>query len=241
MRIPIIYLPYTKYKFYIEIKRQYQHSKYIIPIGKDCHAAHSLRVMGLRPQSLPYDWIRLKNSHGLQTVKENITEKFEFFLDNLQVNEDGNTYAQKYPHALFTHAKNIINDQNLQNTFKVRVKRLLSLIDNQDISFLHVVDVGDFSQEDTAYFVSSVKAFPEILKKDDSLHIYLRYDGKIINNDAVNTILKELSNLPQIHITTYDRNKEIDGMWGNEQNYPKLYQKLNLKIKSKFPKIRLTS
>lgn len=240
MRIPIIYIPKTRYKYFIEIKRNYKAEKYIIPIGKDCHAAHSLEVLNIRIQSLPYDWIRLKPIMGLKIVSDNIKERFKYFLHDFRKNEDGNTYAKKYPDAEFTHAKAVISDSKLKKTFEKRYQRMLKIIKIQPVAYLYILDISGFkTSEDVDFFCDTINGFRDILKQEDSLHIYIRFDEEISNNKICNSLLLQVKQIPQVHITTYIRQKARFGIWGNEKEYPKLYKNLNLMIKETFPKFSL--
>ncbi|MBB6332260.1 hypothetical protein HNP24_003252 [Chryseobacterium sediminis] len=239
MKIPLFYIPKTRHKYFLEIKKKYTSEKYIIPIGKDCHAAHSLDILNIRKQSLPYDWVRLKSISGLRTVSQNIQEDFKFFLADLKKNEEGNTYAAKYPDAEFTHAKAVIDDPKLLNTFKKRCQRLLDIISHHPVAYLHIIEITSLRLEDASIFCNMAKDFIKILKPKDSLHIYIRFDEQIENEEVCNLLLNEIQKIPQVYITTYVRGKAQYGIWGNEKEYPKLYKKLNLKIKKVFPIITI--
>ncbi|WP_414846011.1 DUF1796 family putative cysteine peptidase [Chryseobacterium sp. IT-36CA2] len=239
MKIPLFYIPKTRYKYFLEIKKKYKSEKYIIPIGKDCHAAHSLDILNIRNQSLPYDWVRLKSMSGLRTVSQNIQEHFKFFLSDLKRNEEGNTYAEKYPEAEFTHARAVIDDPKLRNTFEKRCQRILDIISHQPVAFLHIIEITKFNLIDAKLFCSMAKDFTKVLKQEDSLHIYMRFDEEIENKEVCNFLLNEISKIPQVYITTYIREKTKHGIWGNENEYPKLYESLNLKIQKVFPIIAI--
>ncbi|MBB4806614.1 hypothetical protein HNP38_001910 [Chryseobacterium defluvii] len=239
MKIPLIYVPRTKYKYFLEINKKYRSEKYIIPIGRDCHAAHSLDILNIREQSLPYDWIRLKPILGLQIVSNNIKEKFKYFLQDLKKNEEGNTYAEKYPNAEFTHAKAVLDNPDLRKTFEKRCKRLLDLIGSKPVAYLYILEIDDFKgSEDVDFFYDTVIGFTEILKPTDSLHIYIRFDETVEENPEIcKQLIDKIQPVNQVFITSYIREKEKYGIWGNEKAYPQLYKSLNLDIKQIFPKI----
>lgn len=239
MKIPLFYIPKTRHKYFLEIKKKYKSEKYIIPIGKDCHAAHSLDILNIRNQSLPYDWIRLRSMSGLRTVSQNIQERFTFFLSDLKRNEKGNTYAEKYPEAEFTHAKAVTDDPKLRSTFEKRCQRALDIISHQSVAFLHIIEITKFGFEEANSFCTMTKDFTKILKPEDSLHIYMRFDEEIENEEICNFLLNEIPKIPQVYITTYVREKTKHGIWGNENEYPQLYKSLNLKIKRVFPIIAI--
>ncbi|UKB79327.1 DUF1796 family putative cysteine peptidase [Chryseobacterium sp. MEBOG07] len=224
----------------MEIKKKYKSEKYIIPIGKDCHAAHSLDILNIRNQSLPYDWIRLQSISGLRTVSQNIKEHFKFFLSDLKRNEKGNTYAAKYPEAEFTHTKAVIDNPKLRITYEKRCQRLQEIIRRKPVAYLYILEIKNFkTREDADFFCHTVKDFTKILKTEDSLHIYIRFDEEIENAEVCNLLLHEVQKKPQVYITTYIREKAKFGIWGNEKEYPKLYKRLNLKIKRVFPSIAI--
>ena len=69
-----------KYNYVLVIKKRFGASKFLIPIGCDCHPAYMLKSLNLRKQSLPFDWLDTKPLFGLKYVYENIVNKFNFFL-----------------------------------------------------------------------------------------------------------------------------------------------------------------
>ncbi|SFN83213.1 Putative papain-like cysteine peptidase [Chryseobacterium oleae] len=240
MKLPILFIPKTRYKYFLLIKRNYTSEKYIIPIGKDCHPAHTLKILNIRIQSLPYDWLRLKSILGLKIVRENIQDRFMFFLDDLRKNERGNTYAKKYPDTEFTHSKAVINDLKLRKTFEKRCSLCMHIIENQSVAYLYTFGINDFkTSEDVDFFCETVYDFTKILKTKDSLHMYIRFDEHITNEEICQALLTRIKKIPKVHITTYIRQKEKFGIWGNEKEYPKLYKRLNLPIRQVFPKFYL--
>ncbi|HCA07082.1 DUF1796 family putative cysteine peptidase [Chryseobacterium sp.] len=240
MKIPVLFIPNTRYKYFLVIKRNYASDKYIIPIGRDCHPAYSLERLNIRVQSLPYDWIRLKSIMGLKIVRENIQERFTFFLDDLRKNEKGNSYAEKYPDAEFTHSKAVISDPKLRKTFERRCSRMMDIIECQSVAYLYTLSINGFkTSEDIDFFCGTVHDFTKILKTEDSLHMYIRFDEHIINEEICHALLTRIQKIPQVYITKYSRQKEKFGIWGNEKEYPKLYKSLHLPIRQIFPKFYL--
>ena len=80
MRIPLIYIPKTRYKKFLHIEKRYNSDKLIIPLGCDCHPAFMLDSLHLRTTSLPFDWLNIDPIRTFEYVTENINDSFENFL-----------------------------------------------------------------------------------------------------------------------------------------------------------------
>lgn len=68
--------------------------------------------------------------------------------------------------------------------------------------------------------------------------IYIWYDENLKENqNNCEMLLALLGKIKNIKITNYIREKEKEGIWGNEKKYPTLYKALGIKIHLRFPKI----
>jgi hypothetical protein len=232
---------YKNVQYQLKINRCYYADKAIIPIGSDCHPAYMLTKMELRNESLPFDWLDTKPIFALQYAYENIRDSFCFFMDELKINSDGKVYAEKYPCALFYHFDDLPTNKILKSKIEKRIQRFLYIIQSKSCCFVHSTTSITFDTNNIVIdYVETVKKFISLLKKDDELLIYLRYDETIEENKINCEKLFELiSPLRKCRIIRYLRNKSKFGDWGDETKYIELIRDLSIKRKWNFFKIRL--
>ena len=140
------------FNYQLKIKKNYRSLKNIMPIGSDCHPAYMVSKLELRKESLPFDWLDTKPLHALSYAQKNITERFSFFLKDLKKNEAEKVFADKYPHALFYHFDDLIDNKQLQNKIEQRINRFLKLYDSDACYFLHTLTSSCIqSSEDLDY------------------------------------------------------------------------------------------
>lgn len=59
---------------------------------------------------------------------ETIQSEFQFFLNDLDKNEQGKVFSQKHPEALFYHFDDLIENKDFQKNTKERTQRFLKII-----------------------------------------------------------------------------------------------------------------
>jgi len=240
MKIPILYIPKTKYKKFLHIEKSYYCEKKIIPIGCDCHPAYTLQKLNIRKLSLPFDWLNTDPIKGLKFVYENLENNFIYFIEDLKVNSRNHIVSKKYPYAEFMHEKNLIKNKSDRIKFERRINRLKLLLKNDTFFLFNITSESLKSEKNVSDFYNSVLIFKNKMKKNQTLCIYIRYDENLNENEPFcNTLFEKLNNLKNINITKYIRNKSKEGIWGNKKYYPKLYKSLGIKIYLTFPKIYL--
>ena len=236
MRIPLVYIPKTRIKILLNIDKQFNSDYYIVPIGCDCHPAHSLDILGLRKVSLPFDWIDIDPLKTIEYVADNINNKFVDFLKDTKTNEDGHFISGKYPFALFLHEKQLDSAESVDK-FKRRSNRFLKIIENENVIFLHGLKVNSIRNEkDVEQYIESVRLFLSSVNPNHSLRIYLRYDDDLSENAILAD--KMFSELTKLNVKTikYVREWKTYGNWGNKDLYHQLYKDLEIPLKMKFPK-----
>lgn len=223
-----IKIPFSHYSLLIEITSESK--RCILPIGSDCHPAYMLSKVGLRSISLPFDWLEVKPAFALNYVKANLEDRFDCFLKNLKINNANKIYAEKYPEALFYHYDNLIQNIELQGKIKNRTRRFLEFHDSMDCCFLLSLPSYCVStREDVEFIKKSIVDFGGVLKENDELVIYLRFDNSFDENKENSTILEEfVSTLPQIKLFKYIRYLNDFGIWGNESEYLPFTRKMGL-------------
>lgn len=239
MRIPVLYLPKTRFKKFLYIQKRYKCNQLIVPLGCDCHPAYVLKSLYLRNYSLPFDWLSINPVRTFEYMNENINDKFENFLKNPKLNERGYFISEKYPYSEFMHEKDL-NSQETINKFERRIDRFLKILKSRQIYFLHNIPVNSLQAEsDINLYINSIKLFQSKIPAGSTIHIYLRFDENLSENELLSEKLySELLSL-NIHAYKYLRGLKDNGIWGNASYYHYLLANLGLKIKMTFPKIFL--
>lgn len=238
MRIPIFYIPKTRFKKFLIIEKRYKCSFEIIPIGCDCHPAYTLQKLNIRKHSLPFDWLNTDPIKGIDFVFQNLKDGFGAFLRNLSRNGEGHIVSEKYPYAEFMHEKNLIENQFDRDKFAKRIKRLQRLLTKKIYFLYNVTSVSLKSDEQVFSFYNSVVEFTKQLKADQFLCLYIRYDESLSENTDQCTMLADLlSNNPKVRMAHYVREISKFGLWGSAERYESLYKSLRIDIKLTFPKM----
>jgi hypothetical protein len=235
MRIPIIYIPKTRIKRFLNIEKRYKSVRPIIPIGCDCHPAHSLNSLNIRNCSLPFDWLNMEPLKSMEYVTKNIENSFTDFLKNLKLNERGFYISEEYPYVEFMHEKHLETADSI-NKFLRRTNRLLNIVAEKKEIYIHNLPVNFISTEkDISTYINDVQLFQSKISK--RLHIYLRYDENLFENEKLAD--KMFAELCRIGVKTckYVRGLNANGVWGDETEYTKLFKGLDIKLKITFPKI----
>ncbi|MEH1008506.1 DUF1796 family putative cysteine peptidase [Winogradskyella sp. ECml5-4] len=238
MKIPILYIPKTRFKKSILFEKKYFCSKEIIPIGCDCHPAYTLQKLNIRKRSLPFDWLNTDSIKGVKFVCDNIGNNFSGFLTKLYKNERGYIVSEKFPYAEFMHEKNLISSEKDKTKFIRRISKFLKLI-KKDVYFLYNITSDSLISDETVKeFFNSVIQFQSFLKQKQFLCVYIRYDETFDENSKFcEKLLELLNDLKNVNATKYIREKEKEGIWGNEKKYTQLYRSLGIKIYLTFPKV----
>jgi len=238
MTIPILFIPKTRFKKFLIIEKKYSCRKEIVPIGCDCHPAFTLKKLNIRNKSLPFDWLNTDSIKGLQFISENLKNDFSGFLDSLYRNHRGQIVSEKYPYAEFLHEKKLIEQQSDRDKFIRRIDRLKRLLDNEIYYLYNVKSDSLKSQTEVDSFYQSVIDFTSLLKNNQVLCIYIRYDESLEENEShCKKLLESLSGIKNVKIANYIREKKNEGIWGNKKYYPALYKALGIKIRLSFPRI----
>lgn len=208
----------------------------IIPIGYDCHPAYLLTKLQLRKYSLPFDWLASDSIIGLNYIKENLQSNFQGFISPLSKNDKGEVISMKYPYARFMHAPDLIECNQKKVAFSRRIKRLYEILNNNNCYLLYTLNTTRIiSHAHIATIIKSFEDLSTLLKAQDRICVYLRYDkAKIEPNPLCEELYSELQTLNKVSVCKYTRDVENYGIWGDESEYAKLLQKLGIKLKYKF-------
>lgn len=231
LRIPLVVLP--KFRKYLYIENRFETEETIVPIGCDCHPAFTMKKLHIREDSLPFDWLNTDPVLGIKYVEDNILNNFSNYLSGLYRNDNGHIVSKAYGFVEFIHEKDLIENIDSQTKLRRRVDRFLEIFKSKDCSFLYNIKSESLkSDDDVKKFVSSVRKFLQLIKEKDKLHIYIRYDEDFTENKQYcENLFFELKNIEKVQVVKYIRKLKKYGMWGKVSKYPKLYKKLDLKIK----------
>jgi hypothetical protein len=236
MRLPILYFPYIGIKKFLNIERKFKSEATIIPIGCDCHPAYVLQSMGLRGYSLPFDWLNMDPLKSFDYVSDCVSNEFVDFMNNLKINERGFYISNNYPFVEFMHEKNLLSIDS-QSKFNRRIVRFIDLIVSERVLFicnLPVCAIRDLN--DISKYVSSVNFFKNKLANNSSIHIYLRFDNNLMENQLLaDELYRKLDDI-DVYVSYYVRKLDEYGIWGNKSCYKKLLTDLGINVKMKFPK-----
>gem|GEM_PF-1099358 len=243
MKLPLLYIPKLRIKFFLNIEKKYRYKPVIIPIGNDCHPAYMLGKLKLRNDSLPFDWLYTTPIFGIKYVLQNMNNNFKNFLSELCINKNGNVISAAYKHTQFIHEKDLINNLQSQKTFTHRIERLMTLLKSKKCYFIFNVPSMSFdSSSAVEEFIASAIEFTHLIKEEDRLLIYIRYDESNTENAEIcDKLTSSFANLNKISIGTYIINIKKCGMWGKEKEYIKLLNNFGINLSlSIIPKIYLT-
>lgn len=218
-------------RYQFKINKQYKAVKKILPIGCDCHPAYMISKLELREESLPFDWLDTKPLMALNYAFQNINDGFTYFLKNLKKSETGKVFAEKYPEALFYHFDDLIENKKFQNKIEQRVGRFLKLYNTKPCYFLHTLTSNCIDTEENIEIIKqSINNFKSLLKNNDELIIYLRFDESFDENKEMAKLLQEfIGCFAQVRLVKYIRFKDEFGIWGNESQYQKLIFELGIR------------
>lgn len=221
------------FHYQLKVNKQYKAIKKILPIGCDCHPAYMLSKLELREESLPFDWLDTKPLLALNYAHQNINDCFAYFLEDIRKSEIGKVFAAKYPEALFYHFDDLTENKKLQDKIRKRVDRFLKLYQTDDCYFLHTLTSSCIEKADNIEFVKqSISKFKTLLKNNDELIIYLRFDESFEENIENTELLQEFTDsLPQVRLIKYIRFKSKFGIWGDETQYKSLLKELGIKTR----------
>lgn len=229
------------FHYQLKINKQYKPLKSILPIGCDCHPAYMISKLELRNESLPFDWLDTKPSLALYYAFINIKDNFSDFLIDLKKNEKGKVFAEKYPEALFYHFDDLIENVQLQNKIRQRIARFLELRSSKSCYYLHTLPSSGIATTENLEFVKeSIVNFQSLLKNNDELIIYLRFDESFEEHKEKAQLLQDFADsLSQVRLIKYLRFKDKFGIWGDESQYKKLMHELGIKTKFSGLKINI--
>ena len=79
-----------------------------------------------------------------------------------------------------------------------------------------------------------------MLTEGSTLLLYFSFEGKNQDNILVDTLIHNLREFTKIKISKFVKDIELNGVWGDEDNFYKLIDSFGLKVTIGLPKINIT-
>ena len=237
MKIPLLCIPRTRFRKFLRIEKRYRCDASIVPLGCDCHPAQVLKTLHLRECSLPFDWLNISPMETFAYVNENLRHEFRDFLRDVRRNERGHFIAGRFPCAEFMHEPDL-DAAEVQAKFRRRTELLRRKLQSERIAFLHnlpasaIADRGSISA-----YLQDVRQFLATAPAGSTLHVYLRHDEALSENQPLaDELCAGLTALGIRHVK-YVRHLQSCGIWGDPRQYHSLLTGLGLRLRMTFPKV----
>jgi len=199
-----------------------------VSLGPNCHPAGNLKHLKFRDNSLPFDWLLMESHLGIKYVNDNINKNFSLFTKELD-SKKNKVFSKNYPETLFFH-HNLIKDPSLIETFNRRGQKFIDLISDESnsIIFLYMLELDVYNnKEKFDIFLQSIKEFEnnEKIKAEFKLIIYINND----NTQYELILYPEINSLHHTFFLKYIRNKSINKIYGDKNDFKKLLDEINNK------------
>ena len=223
-----------------------------ISLGPSCHAAGNLAKLGLRDQSLPFDWLLCNGTRVFEYVNKLINTHFRYFTKELIYNYRENVISKNYDYVEFVHYDLIKNkpigrkkdrDKNLIEMMNRRADRFMNIISNKSNNVIFICRIT-YTLLIKDGLINNMKLYQDMLSFDTNKNIQcnfkiLIYLCQIDNYEMI--LPTELLNLKHFIFDKYIHNTSFDKIYGNPKDFKylleknKLYEKeiLLLRIKNK--------
>jgi hypothetical protein len=112
-----------------------------ISIGHSCHPAGNLQALGLRKESLPFDWLLISQPNSFRYINDLINTRFQNFTKDLIYNHRQKVVSSHYDYVEFFHHDLINNttlnrpdddNKNLVEIMNRRANRFMDIITNTE-------------------------------------------------------------------------------------------------------------
>ena len=211
-----------------------------IPLGVNCHPAGNLRLLNLRKQSLPFDWLLCNSERVFEYVNNLINTNFSNFTTNLTYNHRGKVISKDYDFVEFFHydlIKNITigrpedDGKNLTDVMNRRGKKFIDIIsdENNKVVFLCMMHHTKLIKDGV---INNIKLYEDIVKFDNNLNIKCNFKVLVYlyndDNDYNLCIPKELTNLKNFIFDKYIKNQSYSTVYGDPKDFSQLLKKNKL-------------
>lgn len=127
-----------------------------IGLGSNCSIAYQMKKIGIRRESFPFDWCKIKFRNLLEVFRNNFDNFSKLEVVKFSENH-GNSYILKNKYCNFAHEVcNIHELNNFENILEKRIKRLLnkSFVIFVRIELENINDYRELEKELDKYFMN---------------------------------------------------------------------------------------
>lgn len=213
---------------------RYKLDKVIIPLGFDCHAAHILKTLNIRRLRFPFDWLNGDPVKSMWQVVDCINTDFYYFFKNLTFNLNKNVVSERYSFSEFVHHRGVIVTGSERDLYIKRIESFRDFLD-KGCYYLYCIPNHILTKKNAEEFVEHTLNLKGVMNDGQTLCIYIRFDGEINKEEeGVKILIESLSPIDNVNITTYSREKDKHGIWGNKYEYPDLLRSLNINLTERY-------
>tara|TARA_B110000971_G_scaffold15912_3_gene14719 strand:- start:8840 stop:9484 length:645 start_codon:yes stop_codon:yes gene_type:complete len=211
-----------------------------ISLGPNCHPVGNLKLLNLRKQALPFDWLLCNKYRMFEYVNDLINTKFSNFTTNLLYNHRQKVISNDYDYVEFFHhdlIKNVTfnrpedDDKNLIDVMNRRSERFMDIISNKnnEVIFVCMLHHTDLIKDG---LINNHKLYQDMINFDTNLNIKCNFKVLVYvfnNNEDYNLIIPdELENLNNFIFDKYIRNQSVSRVYGDSKDFKKLLLKNKL-------------
>jgi len=188
----------------------------LVSLGCDCHPAWWLRKLGLRTQSLPFDWLLSKPHLGLDYAVSVFENGFADCYEDLSTNARGHPVSAHYPRTeLFHHHDLVAADATVRAAEKAklvqRARQFRDLLSHTQVDFLYCYPLTGHKPpaDQLAAFSASIDRALATWTPS-TLHVYFLADQQGLLGESF------LERRPRLVEHAYFRDQTVDKNWGTE-------------------------
>ena len=190
----------------------------IVSLGCNCHPAYWLEKMGIRAQSMPFDWLLTRPHLGMQFVVEMIQTEFRGFTQGIYVNHRSHPVSALNPATEFFHHHDLLDPVKADTERERLNRRAARLLDkiksSEQINFVYCYPLDEKSNK--TELISQTYADAIKLKE---LIPHARLAIYFLSDDGDFKISSTVSAPPGINISNYTRDKSINPTWGGPPEF----------------------
>jgi len=205
------------------------HTKYYIPIGRNCLTSGNLKMFRYRTISLPFDWILMKPSlKGINTVNNLISNNFNAFTENLSYNENNKCFSKNYPNLLFYH-HDLIKDDCLIHKFNDRSQKFMKIISdsNNICNFIYNISKSNYENvSEMKEFLNDIQTFLKIMKDKCQFKLIIIVDTDIDFDFQIHDFITKL-NLKNVFFTKFFIDRNVHKMYGDHIKFMETLNSIN--------------
>ena len=159
----------------------------------------------------------------------------------MNINSRGYLVSSAHPLTEFIHFPKLRDDEQLRTKIKLRCLKFINIFQQKNVDYLcclkseYIHSVNDVNK-----LTEDIVNFHNMLTEGSTLLLYFSFEGKNQDNILVDTLIHNLREFTKIKISKFVKDIELNGVWGDEDNFYKLIDSFGLKVTIGLPKINIT-